>query len=470
MAITVILIGVFISAVDMLIVNIAFPSMQKTFQSASLTSLSWVMSAYAITFAALLLPSGRWADRSGRKQVFLLGLALFTVASAICAAATSLEVLVATRALQGVGAALMAPSSLGLLLGLFPPHRRGIAIGLWTAVGGVGSAAALPLGGLLAQSDWRAIFIVNLPLGVVAVAIGIWALPKSQKEAGPVPDMLGIVVLAATVAALVAAISQGQSWGWGSAQVIGLSVVGALGLVYTVRRALRHPAPVIEPALLKIRNVALGNVATALFFMGVGAMALSTILFLTQIWQHSTLRGAMEIAPGPVAAAFFAVPSGILAVRYGVRLIGLVGGILFSAAGVWWALVLDGTPDFGGGFLPGSIIGGIGFGLILPALAAAATLSLPPERMATGTGMSAMSRQIGMALGVAVVAAVLAGAPDLASFQVAFMIMAGAGLASGLALLAVGPVNRPAPAEVGKPSAVTGHEPAAPAQTASRAN
>ncbi|WP_078888154.1 MFS transporter [Streptomyces sp. NRRL S-118] len=450
MSITVILIGVFISAVDMLIVNIAFPSMQESFPSAGLTSLSWVMSAYAITFAALLLPSGRWADRSGRKRVFLLGLGLFTAVSAVCAAAPSLEVLVAFRALQGVGAALMAPSSLGLLLGLFAPERRGIAIGLWTAVGGVGSAAALPLGGLLAEIDWRWVFVVNLPLGTAALLIGAWSLRRSAAEGGPVPDLLGIAVLAASVAAVVATIAQGQSWGWGSPQVIGLSAVGVVGLAYTVRRALRHPAPVIEPAILAVRNVALGNVATGFFFMGVGAMAMSTILFLTQVWGHSTLRGALEIAPGPVAATVFAVPSGILAVRYGVHLVGLAGATAFAAGGIWWACVLDGTPDFTGHFLPGSVIGGIGFGAILPALAAASTLSLPPERVATGTGMASMSRQIGMALGVAVVAAVLAGTPDLSSFRAAFLIMAGASLVSGLALFAVGPVRRPAPAGTGE--------------------
>ncbi|WP_189893362.1 MFS transporter [Streptomyces xantholiticus] len=458
MSITVILIGVFISAVDMLIVNIAFPSMLESFPTASLTGLSWVMSAYAITFAALLLPSGRWADRSGRKRIFLLGLGLFTAVSAVCAAAPSLEVLVAFRALQGVGAALMAPSSLGLLLGLFAPERRGIAVGLWTAVGGVGSAAALPLGGLLAEIDWRWVFVVNLPLGAAALLIGGWSLHRSATEDGPVPDLLGIAVLAASVAAIVATISQGQAWGWGSAQVIGLSVVGVIGLVYSVRRARRHPAPVIEPALLRVRTVALGNVATGFFFMGVGAMAMSTILFLTQVWKHSTLRGALEIAPGPVAAALFAVPSGILAVRYGVHLVGLAGGAAFAAGGIWWMFALDGTPDFGAHFLPGSIIGGIGFGVILPALAAAATLSLPPERAATGTAMASMSRQIGMALGVAVVAAVLSGAPDLSSYRTAFMIMAGAGLASGLALFAVGPVRRQDPSGTGghsKPQHVT---------------
>ncbi|WP_369182804.1 MFS transporter [Streptomyces sp. Y1] len=452
LAIAVILVGVFVSAVDMLIVNIAFPRLEESFPSASLTGLSWVMSAYAITYAALLLPSGRWADRSGTKQVFLLGLGVFTAASAGCAAAPDLGVLIATRALQGVGAALMAPSSMSLLLGLFPPRKRGVAVGLWTAVGGVGSAAALPLGGLLAEVDWRWVFVVNLPLGAVALLLGGWSLTRSGTEDGPRPDLLGIGLLAVSVGAIVGTISQGQAWGWTSAQVIGLSAVGVLGLVLTVHRARRHPAPVIEPALLRIRKVALGNVATGFFFMGVGAMALSTILFLTQIWRHTTLRGALEIAPGPIAATLFAVPSGILAVRYGAHLVGAVGAGLFAAGGLWWAFAVDGTPDFTGTFLPGGIVGGIGFGVILPALAAASTLALPPERVATGTGMASMSRQIGMALGVAVVSAVLTGHPGVATYRTAFLIMAGASLVSGLALFAIGPTTPttpPAPAAPG---------------------
>ncbi|WFB10858.1 MFS transporter [Streptomyces sp. LX-29] len=437
-AVAVVLVGVFASSLDVLIVNIAFPDLERSFPSASLTNLSWVLSAYAITFAALLMPGGRWADQSGRKRAYLTGLALFTVASACCAAAPTLGVLVAARILQGLGAALMMPSSLGLLLALFPSERRGTAIGLWTAVSGSGAALAPPIGGLLVQLDWRWAFLVNIPLGVVAWFVGVRTLPEVRERSRSVPDVLGILVLAATVAAIVAAIVQGPDWGWGGPRVLGLIAVGVLGGVFTVRRAFSHPAPVIEPAILRIRVVALGNLATLLFFAGFGAMISASTLFLTGMWDHSVLRGALEVAPGPVVATVCAVPASLLATRYGVRVVGMFGGAVFAAGGVWWAVVTDGTPDYAASFLPGSVIGGIGVGLMLPCLSTAATLSLPSERFATGTAMNTMCRQVGSALGVAVVAAVLDARPGVSGYHTAFLIMAACGVAGGLALMAIG--------------------------------
>ncbi|MFB6576658.1 MFS transporter [Streptomyces sp. NPDC056402] len=441
-AVAVVLVGVFASALDVLIVNIAFPDLERSFPSASLTDLSWVLSAYAITFAALLMPGGRWADQSGRKRAYLIGMALFTVASACCAAAPSLDVLVAARVLQGIGAALMMPSSLGLLLALFPAERRGAAIGLWTAVNGAGAALAPPIGGLLVQMDWRWAFLVNVPLGVAAVLIGVRTLPEVREEGRAVPDVLGILVLAATVGALVTAVVQGEPWGWSSARVLGLIVVGVLGAAFTARRAFRHPSPVIEPAILRIRSVALGNLATLLFFTGFGAMVISSTLFLTEVWGHSVLRAALEVGPGPVVATLCAVPASLVATRHGVRGIGMAGGVVFAAGGIWWAVVTDTGQGYAASFLPGSVIGGIGIGLMLPCLSMAATASLPSERFATGTAMATMCRQVGSALGVAAVTAILNVRPDVSAFHTAFLFMAACGVAGGLALLTIGAEQR----------------------------
>jgi MFS family permease len=230
LSIVVVLAAVFVSSLDLFIVNIAFPNLERSFPSLSLTDISWVLSAYAITFAALLVPAGRRADRSGRKRAFLIGIALFTVASAGCAAAPSLGVLVAGRVLQAAGGALMLPSSLGLLLSLFPPQRRGAALGLWAAMGGAAAAAGPPIGGLLVQADWRWVFLVNLPIGVVAVLIGWRMLSEIREEGGSAPDVLGALLLAATITAIVAAIVEGQAWGWGGARILGLIVLGALGV------------------------------------------------------------------------------------------------------------------------------------------------------------------------------------------------------------------------------------------------
>ena len=187
LSVAVVLIGVFVSSLDLFIVNIAFPDLKRSFPSSSLSDLSWVLSAYAITFAALLMPAGRWADRSGRKRAYLAGLTLFTLASAICAAAPSLDALIAARVLQAVGGALMLPSSLGLLLPLFPPAKRGAAIGLWSAMGGAAAAFGPPLGGLLVEADWRWVFLVNLPIGVVTVVIGGRVLDEIRERPAPCP-------------------------------------------------------------------------------------------------------------------------------------------------------------------------------------------------------------------------------------------------------------------------------------------
>ena len=449
LASTVILTGVFVSSLDLFIVNIAFPDLERSFHGASLSGLSWVLSAYAITFAALLMPAGRWADRSGRKRVFLAGLALFTLASAGCAAAPSLGVLIAVRVLQAVGGALMLPSSLGLLLPLFPPAKRGAAIGLWSAMGGAAAALGPPIGGLLVQADWRWVFLVNIPVGIAAVAIGAKVLREIREDAAAAPDVLGALVLAATVAALVAAIVQGQTWGWGGARVLGLFAIGVLGAGFSIWRAPRHPAPVIEPAILRIRAVALADLATVFFFSGFGAMILASALFLTEVWGHSVLRAGLEITPGPLAAAVFAVPGGLLSAKHGARMVGFAGSLLFAAGGILWAVATHAGPHYAADFLPAGVIAGTGSGLVLPSLSGAATLPLPPERFATGTAMLSMCRQVGLALGVAVVAAVLGGLrPPVSDFHTTWLFMAGCGLAGGLILLAVGR-SRPAGAVQG---------------------
>jgi len=443
LSVAVVLVGIFISSLDLFIVNIAFPNLLHSFRPSSLSALSWVLSAYAITFAALVIPAGWWADQSGRKRAFLSGLVLFTVASAACAAAPSLGVLVAARVVQAIGGALMLPSSLGLLLPLFPTEKRGAALGLWSAMSGAAAAAGPPIGGLLVQIDWRWVFLVNIPIGVIAVLIGWRVLPEIREEGRTAPDILGALVIAATVAAIVAAIVQGQSWGWGGARILGLIGLGVLGVAFSGWRAFRHPAPVIEPAILRIRAVALADLATMFVLSGFGAMVLATTFFLTGVWHHSILLTGMEIAPGPLAAGLFGLPGGLLAVRYGPRVVGLAGSVVFAAGGIWWAVATGSNPDYAFGVLPGAIIAGIGLGILLPSLSAAATLPLPPERFATGTGLMTMCRQVGLALGIAVVTAVLDVRRDVSAFHTGWLFMAACGLAGGLTLFAGGAKRRP---------------------------
>src|SRR3954468_23766152 len=218
-------VGVFVASLDLFIVNIAFPDLQRDFAGTSLASLSWVLNAYAIVFAALLVPAGRWADRVGRKRAFLGGLALFTAASAACAAAPSVGVLVAARIVQATGAAILTPASLGLLLPEFPPEKRGLAIGLWAAVGGTAAAAGPVIGGLLVELSWRWVFLVNVPVGIAAIVAGSRVLREIREEGAERPDLVGAGLLTGGVATLIAAIVEGPDWGWSDPRVLGLLAV-----------------------------------------------------------------------------------------------------------------------------------------------------------------------------------------------------------------------------------------------------
>jgi EmrB/QacA subfamily drug resistance transporter len=437
----VVLTGIFLSSLDLFIVNIAFPSISATFHGESLSSLSWVLSAYTIVFAAALVPAGRWADRAGRKRAFLLGLAIFTGASALCAVAPTLGFLVGARVVQAVGGALMLPTSLGLLLPAFGPARKGAAIGLWSAVGGAAAAFGPPIGALLVQASWRWIFLVNLPVSVVALVFGVRLLHEVRDPAARPADVLGAGLLSLAVASLVAGIVEGHDWGWTSTRILGVFAVAVASASGLVVRSRRHPSPVVEPAVIRHRAVALADVSTLVFFGAFGALVLGSVLFLTGVWHESVLRAGLMIAVGPFTAGAIAFPAGVLGARFGHRAVGTVGSLLFAAGGVFWVTHLGAVPDWLGAYLPGSVLTGIGVGLMLPSLAGAATAPLPPERFATGTALYAMTRQIGVALGVACLVAILgvsAGAPSVTVFKHAWLFMIACSLLAGLVLQGIG--------------------------------
>src|ERR1700759_2936182 len=207
-------IGLFMASLDLFIVNIAFPDLSRSFDNASLSSLSWVLNGYAIIFAALLVPAGRIAARVGRKRVFIIGLLTFVVASALCAVSPTIPLLVVARVIQAVGAAMMIPTTLGLLLPAFPPEQRPVAIGIWSAVSGVAAALGPPIGGLLVQLSWHWNFLVTVTIGLIAAAIGVRLLDEVRAPEDGRPDLLGAAMLALGIGLLTLGIVQGPEWGW----------------------------------------------------------------------------------------------------------------------------------------------------------------------------------------------------------------------------------------------------------------
>ena len=450
-------IGVFVAGLDLFIVNIAFPDIAADFPGSSLADISWVLSAYAIVLAALLVPAGRYADRIGRKRSFIAGMAVFTVASALCAVAPSVGALVAARVLQAVGAAMLMPASLGLILPAFEPAQRPIAVGIWSAAGGVAAALGPPLGGVLVELSWRWIFIVNVPIGIATILVAARMLTEIREgESAGRPDSLGAVLLAAGVGLLTLGIVQGQDWGWSSAPVVGSFAAAAVLGVAFIRRSARHPLPVIELAMLRVRSVAVANTAALVFFAGFAAMLLSSVLLLTQVWGYSTLTAGLAIAPGPFTAALVAVPTGRVVAKVGPRLPGVLGGLFFAGGFALNIASVGPEPNYAGAFLPGFLLGGVGVGLTLASQPAAATSELPPDRFATGTAVFGMARQLGSALGVAVLVAIVAdgvGSDLLGALDAVWAFALGTGVVTAGAMLALGrgrlgiaaPVPAPAP-------------------------
>jgi EmrB/QacA subfamily drug resistance transporter len=410
-------VAAFLASLDLFIVNIAFPDIRLAFPSGDLGSMSWILNGYTVMFAAFLAPAGRLADRYGRKRLFLIGVAIFTVASAACALAGSIPMLVAFRVVQAMGAALVMPTSLALLLTAFPAAKRSAAVGIWSAIGAMAAALGPPLGGLLVEASWRWVFLVNLPIGALALVFGPIVLRETRDTTSGVPDLLGAFALLVGIGSLTFALVEAPGRGWASSTVIIGFCLGVIGLAWAVFRAGRHPVPVLDLGSLKVPTLWLACLGMALFSGGFAAMVFGNVLFLTGVWHDSVLVAGLSQAPGPLAVVVVAVIAGRLAHRFGPGPIAALGGISFGLGAAFWLWHLGVTPAYAADMLPGQLLTGTGVGLLLPSLSAVVGTVLPPDRWGAGSSMINTSRQIGTVLGTAILVAILGGSQDLAAFR-----------------------------------------------------
>jgi EmrB/QacA subfamily drug resistance transporter len=450
--------GVVLASLDLFIVNVALPQIARDFHGAGngLSDLSWVLNAYAIVYAALLVLFGRLAERYPREHGFLIGVVIFVAASAACGAATSVPMLVAFRVGQAAGAALLTPTSLGLILATSSPERRHGAVRAWTAVGGLAAAAGPVVGGLLVALSWRWVFYVNVPIGLAALLIGWRRLPHVSGHAVPVPDPLGALFVTGGVAGLVLGLVKGGEWGWAQPRTLGALLGGAAALALFALHTLRHRNPLIDRSLFRLRPFT-GAAAVALFFSAAfGAMLLSRVLWAQDVWHWSALTTGLAIAPGPLMVPLFSfLVAGRLTERFGPGAV-IAGGLaIFAAGAAWWAVAIGLAPDYLDDMLGGMILTGIGVGLTLPTLMATGASALPPHSFATGSGVINMLRQIGLSVGVAILIAIL-GSPRspgavLDVYERSSWVIAGlalVGVAVGLALLPRTRGERRAPSDV----------------------
>jgi EmrB/QacA subfamily drug resistance transporter len=436
--------GAFLAFLDTTIVNTSFPDIRRGFSDASPAELSWILDGYFIVLAALLVPAGGLADRLGRRRVFLGGVAFFVAASVACAAAPTWELLVAARVLQGIGAAIAIPSSVALLLPLFPPERRAAGVGIWGAAAALAAAIGPPLGGVLVEvADWRWIFLVNLPLGAGVLFAGFRALDESRDPAATrLPDLPGAALAAVALGLLALGLVEGNNWGWTSIEVLG-AFAGAAALTVVVgRRCVRHPRPVVDLSLFRIGSFRDGTLGTLLFSAAFFSMILGNILFLTGVWGYSVLDAGLAVAPGPLASAIVAGPAGRLADRFGHRAL-IVPGTLVYAVGLLVLRSAGLEPDYAGTWLPGQLLVGIGIGLAFPTLGAAAAADIPPARFGVASAVTGAGRQLGAVLGTALLIAIV-GEPETvaAAAQVAddaYVFGIAAALLAGVVALRLGP-------------------------------
>ena len=425
--------AVFAVFLDTTILFVAFPSISADFRDVAPSALSWVLNAYTVVFAALLIPAGRFADRIGRRRLFMAAVVGFTLASALCGLAPNVELLVLARILQAAAAAAMVPASLALVLQTFPRDKVPMAVAIWGAVGAVAGAAGPTVGALVVDHfGWRWAFLINLPVGIVSFTLGRRVLPEGREtNPGRLPDPAGIVLLAGALALLAYSIVQTAEWGWASARFVGTFALGAAVLVGFVVRCRRVDVPLLDLGLFRSRNFSVANAATVVYATGFNAMFLGNVLFLTRVWGYSILRAGTAISIGPAIVATTAPFLGRLAGRIGQRKLLVPGGLVWASSGIWLLLVADTSPSWATQYLPATVLSGLGVSLCLPQLSSAAVQGLPRDRFGSGSAVNQAVRNLGATFGVALVVALTAGATPadaLDHFHHVWLLLVASGL------------------------------------------
>ncbi|VTR75942.1 DHA2 family efflux MFS transporter permease subunit [Cellulomonas hominis] len=404
-------VGFFMILVDTTIVSVANPAIMAGLGT-DIDAVIWVTSAYLLTYAAPLLVTGRLGDRFGPKPVYLIGLTVFTLASAACGLAGSISALIVARAFQGLGAALMTPQTMAVITRLFPPDSRGKAMSLWGAVAGVATLVGPILGGVLVDGlGWEWIFFVNVPVGVVAFVLAWRLVPRLDTHPHRF-DVVGVLLSALGMFLLVFGIQEGQSYDWGLIggwlPVWGVVGAGVLVLVaFVVHQARTKVEPLLPLGLFKDRNFALANGAISALGFTVTAMSLPLVFYYQLVLGFSPTRSALMLAPMAVMTLVLSPVIGPRVDTANPRTIALTGMVLQAIALVWFTLWLTPDPDQWARLLLPSALLGIANACLWSPISSTATRNLPRAQAGAGSGVFNTTRQIGSVLGSAAIAALI---------------------------------------------------------------
>ena len=441
-------VAVFLVSLDSTMLFAAFRAVREGFPGTTAADMSWVLNGYTVVYAAMLIPAGGLSDTHGRKKVFMLGVTLFLAASAACGLAGNVGWLIAARVAQAVGAALLTPASLSIVLAAFPQSKRTIAVSLWGAVGGLAAAVGPSLGSFVVDSvGWPWAFYINLPLGALSLWRGAALLKEAKKPESRRPvDGVGMGLLIVAVGAIALSIVQSESPHWSRAELAIAASTGVIALIGFVAWARVAPAPLVDLHLFKHRTYTFVNLATLAFGTAFSMMFFAFFFYMTEVWHYTLPQAGLAITPGPLLVIPFAIMSGRLAARLGHRPFLVGGALIYACSGLWFLLVPGANAAYVTHWLPGLVMSGIGVGLVLPSLSGAAVNRLPADQYAVGSAVNQATRQIGSVMGVAITVLLLGHAGlTHASFVPLYACHVGLALVTALLCL---PVNtRPAAAK-----------------------
>jgi len=404
--------GFFMTLLDTAIVNVAIPAL-TTGLGASLNEVLWVLNGYTLVFAVLLLVSGRLGDMYGQRRVFVLSLAVFVLASLACGIAQNPEQLIGARIVQGVGAAAMMPQTLALVTAVFPEERRGAAFGAWSAVAGLAAVLAPTVGGaLVTYASWRWVFLLNLPIGVVAFVMALLVVPEPRRHERQSLDPLGVLLSTLALTAVTYGLIEGQRYDWGRIRgFVGIPLVLAVGaalfaVFLFVQRARQDRQPLIPFVLFRDRDFAVMTFVTAAIVFGSTGLLLPLMIYLQSVLGLSAVTTGLTLVPMTVVILLLAPLGGTLADRVGGKYL-LFGGLVVMAGGL---LIMDLAVQVDSGrwaLLPGLLVAGAGTGMVFAPMNAVAMRRVPPELSGAAAGIISTSRQLGITVGTAGIGALL---------------------------------------------------------------
>jgi EmrB/QacA subfamily drug resistance transporter len=401
--------GLFMIMLDNTVVNVALPSIQRDLRS-DLSELEWIVTGYALSFAALMLIGGKLADLLGRRLIFVVGLGIFTASSLVCGLADSGDVLIGARVVQGLGAALMNPATLSIIAATFPPAQRGMAIGIWAGVSALALAIGPLVGGLITEHvDWSWIFFINIPVGIVAITASLLIIRESRDESEEQRlDLPGLLASGLGLFALTYGLIEANTYGWTSGRILGSFAVAVVALASFVVLELRQRLPMLDLSLFRSGTFAGSNLVVLLVAFSMFGIFFFLSLYMQNIVGYSAVQAGAAFLPMTLFIIVVAPIAGRASDRFGSRWLMTAGMTLIGVQLLYFSR-LSADENFWS-LLPGLLIGGLGMSLTMTPSAAAAVRAVPVDKSGVGSAVLNTARQVGGALGIAVLGAIMAHA------------------------------------------------------------